>query len=261
MAREKLTIVSLNAWGGRALHPLIRFLQRQAPTTDIFCLQEIFNTTQKAVEKRHPDEHVCGDLYQRICAALPGFYGSFARHEDSPHRMSLAMFIKDTVSRRRGPRDFVVHVPEKPVLTGSAILSSRRLQHARINFGGAGVLVANYHGLWVNGPKTDNPERILQSQRLKKFLDSKTYPHVLVGDFNLLPRTRSVAIIAEHMRDLVAEYKIRSTRTPLYRHYHNKAEPNYADYAFVSKDLKVNSFEVLPDIASDHAPLRLELGW
>ncbi len=261
MAREKLTIISLNAWGGRALHPLMRFLQRHAPTTDVFCLQEVFNTAQKAVERRHPDEYVCGDLFNKISAALPDFYGSFARHEDSPHRMSLAMFIKDTVSRRRGPKDFVVHVPEKQVLTGSAILSSRRLQYATVNFGGAGLLIANYHGLWVNGPKTDNPERILQSQRLRAFLDSKTHPQVLCGDFNLLPRTKSVAIIAEHMRDLVAEYKVRSTRTPLYRHYRNKAEPNYADYVFTTKDVKVNAFEVLPDIASDHAALRVELGW
>ncbi len=260
MANEKLTIVSLNAWGGRALPELLQFLRRHAPTTDVFCLQEIFDTAQAVVDGRHPGESVCGDLFQRISDELYGFYGSFARHGDNPDRASLAMFIRSTVPRRRGITDFTVHVPGRPVDIGSAAPSSRRLQHATLNFGGRGVLVANYHGLWCDGPKTDTPERLTQSRRVRAFLDTQISPHVLCGDFNLLPETESVRIIAEHMRNLVVEAGVPGTRTPLYRHYHDETEPNFADYVFTTPDLRVDRFEVLPDIASDHAALLVEVG-
>ena len=60
-------------------------------------------------------------------------------------------------------------------------------------------------------------------------------------------------MLGDQWRNLVSEFNITSTRTPLY----DKAEP-YADYVFVSSGVEVNVFSVLDAVVSDHAPLYLE---
>ena len=60
-------------------------------------------------------------------------------------------------------------------------------------------------------------------------------------------------IEATGMRNLIKEYNITSTRTSFY-----KKPVRFADFVFVSKDIKVNDFKVLPDEVSDHAPLFLD---
>jgi endonuclease/exonuclease/phosphatase family metal-dependent hydrolase len=76
---------------------------------------------------------------------------------------------------------------------------------------------------------------------------------ILCGDFNLMPDTQSLQIIAEGMNNLIATYKITSTRTNYY-----PKEEKFADYIFTSPDIKVNQFAVLRDEVSDHAPLMID---
>ena len=113
--------------------------------------------------------------------------------------------------------------------------------------------------MWNGGPKTDTPERLEQSRRVREVLEKHAGPSLLCGDFNLLPETESVAILDKGMCNLVRDHRVKSTRTPLYRHYENPDEPNFADYILTSPDLKVKRFQVLPDIVSDHAPLYAEI--
>ena len=56
------------------------------------------------------------------------------------------------------------------------------------------------------------------------------------------------------LRDLVQEFNISSTRTSYYT-----KEPKFADYIFISKNIDLKDFKVLPDEVSDHAPLYLEI--
>ena len=56
------------------------------------------------------------------------------------------------------------------------------------------------------------------------------------------------------MRNLIKEYGITSTRTSFY-----EKENKFADHAFVSSDIEVVDFKVLPDEVSDHAALYLEI--
>ncbi|MEK7201275.1 MAG: endonuclease/exonuclease/phosphatase family protein, partial [Patescibacteria group bacterium] len=60
-------------------------------------------------------------------------------------------------------------------------------------------------------------------------------------------------IEAAGLRNLIKEYHVTSPRTS---HY-TKPE-KFADYAFVSAEVTVEDFKVLPDEVSDHAPLYLE---
>jgi endonuclease/exonuclease/phosphatase family metal-dependent hydrolase len=253
-----MRIITLNTWGGRALHPLMHFFKKRAAETDVFCLQEIFEADQAALDERHPDEHVRGDLFRKISAELPDFEGAFAAFDDNPLRQSLAIFVRRTVPVRT-ITDFVVYTPETPHEQGSRVISSRKLQCLTVDHGGKELLIANFHGLWNGGPKTDTPERLEQSRRVKESLKKHAGPIVLCGDFNLLPETESLAILSQGMRELVTEMKVPKTRTSLYRHYDNPDEPNFADYMLTTPDLEVKRFEVLPDIVSDHSPLLLEI--
>lgn len=257
MAADTLKLITLNCWGGRAAAKLLPFLAEKGKRTDVFCFQEMFDADQRQLDERHPGEGLRGDLFLRVREALPEHTGCFAYFDDEPRRMSLALFVRHGV-RLRTLADFVVYRPTKPQETGSAVIAPRKLQYAVIELNGRDVTVANFHGLWVNGPKTDTPERIDQAKLVRAFLDGVAGPKVLCGDFNLLPGTSSLAIMKAGMRDLVQESGAKGTRTPLYRHYEDPAEPNFADYVLAS-GFDVRDFAVLPDAVSDHAPLFVEL--
>jgi endonuclease/exonuclease/phosphatase family metal-dependent hydrolase len=254
---KTLKLVTLNCWGGRAADKLLPFLAEKGKEIDVFCLQEMFDADQRVLEERHPEMNLAGDIYRRAVEVLPDHVGCLAYFDDNRDRMSLAVFVRRSVAVRT-IADFIVHRPEQPQETGSAVRSSRKLQYLTLDLNGRTVTIANFHGLWVNGPKTDNPERITQANEVRAFLDGVTGPKILCGDFNLLPETESVAIMAKGMRNHVVETGVRSTRTPLYRHYDNPAEPNFADYVLTSPDVDVRQFAVLPDAVSDHAALFLE---
>lgn len=252
-----MRLVSLNTWCGRTLHPLMRFFRKWKNDTDIFCLQEVSNCDQETVDHRHPDEHVCGPLFAKIGRELDGFEGWFATFDDDPDRMSLAMFV------RRGltvvdARDFLIHTPTQPHETGSRIFSPRKLQHVMVQAGDRKVCIANIHGLWNGGPKTDAPERIAQSERIRAFMVKCHEPLVLCGDFNLLPDTESLRMVERGMRNLVREYGVNSTRTVLYREYSDPNVPKFADYVLASPKVGINEFRVLPDLCSDHAALYVD---
>ncbi len=122
---------------------------------------------------------------------------------------------------------------------------------------GKKVLITNLHGLWEQSIKGDTVLKLEQSKRIIKVLQYlKTRFEseiIMVGDFNLLPSTESIRMIELFgLRNLITEYGIVDTRTEYY-----KKELRYADYVFVSSGITVNTFKVLPDVVSDHAPLQL----
>ena len=209
------------------------------------------------MDEHHPDEYVRGDLFRKISNELKDFEGSFAYFDDNPHRQSLAVFVRHNIPVKN-IADFIVYQPNQLQETGSVVFSSRKLQYLTVELAGREFMIANFHGLWNNEPKTDTPERLAQSACVNDFLDKYQGGKVLCGDFNLLPETESMRMLEQKMQNLVRKTNVKSTRTPLYRHFNNPNEPNLADYILVSPDINVRHFEVLSDIVSDHSPLYLE---
>ncbi|MDO8522660.1 MAG: hypothetical protein Q7S12_00015, partial [bacterium] len=249
MTKESLKLITLNTWGGRELEPLMIFFAANKKDTDIFCLQEVRNCDQKIVDDNHPNEKWYGPLFEKISAELEDFTGSFAYFDDDPNRMSLAMFIRRSIPIKI-IEDFIVFSPKEPAETGSRVFSPRKLQYAVLDWNGKELLVANYHGLWDAGPKTDTFDRIAQSNTLKEFLNKSNESKIICGDFNLLPSTQSMKILESGMVNLINKYNVGSTRTTLYRHFENLDEPNFADYILTSPDIKVLNFKVLSDVVS-----------
>ena len=84
----------------------------------------------------------------------------------------------------------------------------------------------------------------------------KNIPTIIVGDFNLFPETKSIGILNKEFKNLIDEYKIKSTR-PTFDDGTDKGN-NVVDYIFVNDKIKVNEFGVINTNISDHLPLILD---
>lgn len=240
-----MRLITLNIWGAQLYKPFIAFIKEQEKTTDIFCFQEVFNGRPSPLPI-FKDAVV--DIYSQLETILSTFQGYFARAED----IGLAIFVRKTIEVEK-EGDIFVYRWRDAMEHNNARTMGRNMQYVQFSYKKKNYAVANLHGLWNGAGKTDTPDRIEQSKKVKTFLDSMKGAKILCGDFNLLPDTKSIEILEKGMRNLVKEHGVTSTRS----HYYTRSD-KYADYILISPEIKVSDFKVLQDIISDHLPLQLE---
>ncbi|MBI3626691.1 endonuclease/exonuclease/phosphatase family protein [Candidatus Uhrbacteria bacterium] len=260
-----MKLISLNTWGGKLFEELIQFIRDQSKDTDIFCFQEIFNTSSAQTffssEDNDLDSRV--NLFHEITSALPNFKGFYAPaysglihglKPDFDISYGLATFIKQKIKIKEAGDVFVFKTRGEAMDPES--VKPRNLQHITVETGNQKCTLLNFHGLWFGGGlgKGDFPERLTQSQNIKKFLDKTKGPKILCGDFNLWPETESLKMLeTDGMTNLNKTHHITCTRSS-----HYKKEIKFADYMLVSPEIKVNSFQVLPEEVSDHLAMVLD---
>src|SRR6266404_2834672 len=167
-----------------------------------------------------------------------------------------AIFMKKSINIEQN--GFVyVYGDERTNISDDFINEPRVLQYADLNIGDKKLLIANAHGKWHPGEKLDTPERLVQSQKILDLLAQFKQPKILCGDFNLMPNTKSIQMFAENLEDLIAKFGIKSTRNKIsWTNYGNVQ--HFADFTFVSKNIKIKSFEVPYMEVSDHLPMVME---
>jgi endonuclease/exonuclease/phosphatase family metal-dependent hydrolase len=262
-----LRIVSLNLWGGLALGPLLDFVQELAPSTDLFCFQEVLDGPELIPLARGFRTTLFRELAERLPdhVGLLDAVGSWDQTTEDGRSVhlpfGLATFARRTLPiERRHTVEIVRHLDNLDAVPGLHPIT-RWLQLTEVRTAGGPLLVGNYHGIARPGTKLDSEERLEQSRALRRVLDAHDGPVALLGDFNLLPETESVRLLAAGLRNLVVECAIPSTRSRLNPDFGTPQEQLHADYAFVTPSLPVASFRV-PDLAiSDHLPLILDLAW
>lgn len=237
--------------------PLVSFIKKNNRETDIFCFQEVYKTIT--------DQKMVGDaranIFEEIVDVLPDHEGHFASSEDNwsesgitdfPLQFGQAIFVRKSLDCRACGNVFVhkYHGAERSEIGFSA---PRAMQHVCIKGDEKEYTICNMHGLHNGSGKDDSGERIKQSENIKKFLDSVTSSKILCGDLNLLPDTKSMAILEKGMQNLIKDNGVISTRSSYYQ-----KEPRFADYMLVSPDIEILDFKVLPDEVSDHLPLLLK---
>lgn len=240
-----MELITLNIWGGHVNDALLEFIKKNNDI-DIFCFQEVYHNATKKLSTEERTHNL--NIYSEIQNLLPHHKGFFRPAVENVY--GIGTFVKDSI-QVLNEGEIIIH--ENPVYPGAGPTHSRNLQWLSCQINKQIYSVLNVHGLWNGKGKTDTPERIAQSQRIRKFMDSIPTPKILCGDLNLKPDTESIKIIEEGMNNLVKLYKITSTRTKLY----TKPE-KFADYIFTSPQIRVNKFEVLKDEVSDHSPLFLD---
>ena len=247
-----MKILTLNAWGGRTGQQLLDFFVHHQEI-DVFLLQEIY---LHATGKTCWDERDLPNLFDDIASVLPGYVGLFA--PSVVHEWGLAAFVKNTLHIHE-TGDIFVHKTMDSLIDGDGSSIGRNLQFIKTqNEAGEPLTILNFHGIWAGHGvgKGDTEDRLQQSKNVISFIKTLSGNVVLGGDFNLSPDTESLNMIAQELgiRNLISEYGITSTRTSLY-----PKPGKFADYMFVSPEMQVKQFAVLPDIVSDHAPLLLEI--
>ncbi len=255
-----MKIITLNIWGGRVMEPLLTFLKTTAQTADIICLQEVF-----ASSERQDGVEVCTDMLEQIIPILQDYrfvYNSnvveklTSKISAKDLRYGNAIFIRKSLKFRGSQNQFIVKYPGDAFDLEAGDDHPRALQVVQLadehdnNFA-----VANYHGYWSNGPKTDDEVRLEQSKRIREVLDGLGEPYILCGDFNLLPTTKSLDILRNGLVDMVQKYDLPTTRSSLYKRIDYAP---FADYIFTSPEVKDAQFRALDDVVSDHLALELE---
>lgn len=154
-----------------------------------------------------------------------------------------------------------------PVFYGNRRIKPRTMQVMVVEHFGTRYVFGHLHGLWIMGnTKGDARERVVQSMNVKRILGEvadkfDTNKIVFGGDLNLDLDTEAMQILEEGgfpLRNLVREYGIANTRTPLYRKYGMEGESMYADYVLASETVTALQFRVHNDVlSSDHALLEV----
>ncbi|MBA3733070.1 endonuclease/exonuclease/phosphatase family protein [Patescibacteria group bacterium] len=242
-----MKLITLNTWGARIKDPFREFIKRNQ-NIDIFCMQELYEKAVDKLGKQYPDSH--HDIFTEIKESLLPEHNAFFR-PCVEGVYGIGMFIhKKYDVLEEGEITIHPNRSEEGIIDGK---HSRILQWLKFEIEDNVCTVVNVHGLWNGNGKTDTPDRINQSKRIKEFMDSITTPKILCGDFNLRPDTESLNIVSEGLNDQVKINEVTSTRTSLY-----KKDEKFADYVFTSPDIIVNKFEVMIDEVSDHSPLLLD---
>lgn len=254
-----MKIMTLNIWGGRRQKILLDFFKNYQSGIDVFCLQEVWS---KPFFEGHnyngqfvSDQPIMVKGMQKISGVMPKSNCYFRPHLKDSYGL-MTIIKKDIKVIKEG--DFFVYKDRHSLPSHEKDNHARNLQFLEIEIDGSRYNIINFHGLWDGNGKVDTQDRILQSKKFINFLKSNYSSDdklIICGDFNLLPDTRSLLAFEEFgLINLIKEYDIKSTRTSLYK----KVE-KFADYIFISKNIKVRNFIVLTDEVSDHAPLFLEI--
>lgn len=254
-----IKLISLNIWGGRRKADLLSFVKRHSRDIDVFCFQEVLDKqVSKAImlEKLKysgSDYLETPHIYKDLSHVLKGFDSWTARSSGTGGE-KLGIFVRNGLISgkvlEKATNPFKVKVFDK-------IFTMRGMtQLASIKKDGKQFNVINIHGLWQGGGKKDTPERLKQSALLVELANKvKRKRLVICGDFNLEPSTDSILMLDKLFRNLIKENKIKSTRSSLYAH---ASKGKFADYTFVTRDVKVKKFRVLKEHVSDHLPMYIE---
>ncbi|MCR4328730.1 MAG: endonuclease/exonuclease/phosphatase family protein [Patescibacteria group bacterium] len=254
-----MKLISLNTWGGKAYAPLMQFIKEHAPTTDIFCFQEILSSPAPQRESHGARTNLYGELAE----VLPNFQKFFTAEQsgydldepvDFPISYGQATFIKNSVHVLSTEEVFVYRDRNSALdvkTFPASILCTRIAQEEKT------YSIMNMHGI-AHPEHHDTPDRLMQSEKILRFLEKEEGIKLLCGDFNLRPETLSLALIEKTLLNLNKKFNIPQTRSILSPYFGKKNFDPTVDYILVSPEVETEQLEV-PDVQiSDHLPLILE---
>ncbi len=280
-----LTCTFSNNWGGRTQGALLGYIANQARNNAVMAFTEVNHTVgmhaHAPINTYGDDGPIMVNQFGLLEFMLSDkFTGDFQAENAGKYTCKNTGLIVPDV--QYGSALFI-SCDVKYVTHGSEYIfgrfssrtedgpNSRVLQYIVCEVGGNRYLIAHFHGIWIRGnTKGDAPERIQQSVRVLGILDRLavlygTAKVVFGGDFNLDINTMALRMLERgssagnlRYRNLIREYNITNTRTPLYRHYSDDPQPTlYADYVLVSEAVQVHRFTADNLDVSDHRPLEV----
>lgn len=258
-----MKLISLNTWGGRVFAPLINFIKQQTDT-DIFCFQEMHDTFSDT--KQYKD--IRANLLAEIKQLLPNFqvfylpvvkgYDSEADLTPFDLTFGSAIFIHSSIKIISHHGYIISEADNSSHLKKDFSNLPTPLQKITFQLNSKEFTVFNFHGTPMPGNKLDTDKRLKETNKAKEIINNQQGAKILAGDFNLLPQTHSIKIFEADMRNLITEFQIKTTRSSLSPYFGTPVFQEFADYTFVSPEVKVTSFNVPNVNISDHLPMILE---
>jgi len=226
-----MKLLSINAWEGQ-VKELKEFILSHALNTDIFFVQEsLTNKGKNFAQEWLPD-------YQLLFAK---------KRIDKNNRFAQSTFIKKDLKIVKSE-----NIGDGDTKIGYTLFTQVKTKDNKV------LNLLNVHGCSRPGHKQDTPIRIKQSKMIINFLKDYPQTKIIAGDFNLDVNIKSVQLFEDNnYRNLIKDYKIPTTRNNFsWKKYKNKQL--FADFTFVSPDLKIKEFTVPQNEVSDHLPMILE---
>lgn len=236
-----MRIIFLNIWHGTIWQDLKQFIQEHSKNTDIFCFLEVDPDVEKKLEKILLD-------YQPI-------YSKGIKTEYLNGVVEgRTVFVKKGIKIKNSQK--IDLYKNTPIDAGGMLF-------VELMFRDKTVFLGEVHGKAKPGTKVDTKERLKQSEIIIESFKNKNGLKIIGGDLNLNPDTQSIYMFEKAgYRNLIKEFDIKSTRNEISWTNLSKdpdfVKQYFADYCFVSKDVKVKSFEVPYNEVSDHLPLILD---
>ena len=265
-----MNIISLNCYAGRVYEPLVHYIKKRQDA-DVLLFQEMMSS-DAGEEINEPGgarrtllqdlQHVLKGHDCYFAPAQVGFDAGEARVGD--FTFGNALFWKKDL-QVIDQKDFFIYGGRNRFVNsdfstlGNNAIASTFVMHEKL------LTIICVHGTSEPAHKLDTPNRIQQSKKILDEISSIESEKVIMGDFNLLPNTKSIHLFEEAgYRNLITAYDIQTTRgshmRTLFPEYEHGAYgfQEFADYTFVSAGIQVDSFQV-PDVPiSDHLPMIMD---
>lgn len=257
-----MKVLSLNTWCGKEFTRLVEFLTEKRDEVDVLCLQEIFDSNEFL--KINPN--IRSNLWTEICKIFPTYQQFFCPvMKDTDNQgtsikgllFGLGVLTKKTIEVET-EGDIFVYSSRFASIHGDPKTIPVNVQYVKLKMGTKSVLICHIKGKWFPGDKLDTPERIKQSEGILNFLKKHQEPKIICGDFNLLPETQSIKMLERSMKNLIKEFNIATTRSKLNTYCGKPGDQKFADYVFVSPEVRILNFAVPKVAVSDHLPMILE---
>lgn len=245
---------------------LYKFLLSQNP--DIICLQEIAASSDPLVNK----DYLSKDYIDKATTELKySFFGPTWFSKDFQQKnfhqkedyfidfggwIESGIYIKTRFKIINAVNIFLKNKFEK--ITDWTIWpknEAKSVQVVDLELDNGKLRILNYHGIWTK-EKIGNKETLKACKKISQLATEVNYPTIITGDFNLFPDTKSIEVFKGRFISLIDKYNIQTTRPKHNELSHLKR--NVVDFIFISKQIKVKSFEVLDADVSDHLPLILD---
>ncbi len=248
-----MRLLSLNTAGGRLYDELIRYIRDVHPRIDILCLQEMYDTTEPEVRN---SGDIRANLFGEISKVLPDFFGFFAPAQDGydgigPVRFSLsyglAIFIRNHITVQRSG-DFFLYGTRNSMVKNDYSTMPRNFQWVQCAVGAREYVIGNVHTHRSHDIASDHENRMEQAYRIQKFLRDAPHEKIVCGDLNLFEDTKSMHVLENGMRNMIAEHHIEEL----------PGVGRFSDDILVSRGIEVRHFEISQRTISDHVPLMLE---
>lgn len=222
-----MKIVSWNIWGAKYLDRVVEFLKKAK--ADVIGLQEVLQeghgNTAAYLAKLLDYDHV---------------YSPALSYQEGNNDITIgnAVLSKDKIVANK-----IHHLSRQ---------QDRIAVEAQIKTGNEFVNIFSTHLFHT----CQKPSRIQEEQAKNLVRITNGRSSVLMGDFNALPESETIKIVSQHLintdKNLLPTWSVYPEGCPICKPEGVKYK---LDYMFISKDLKVKSFEVGTSKASDHLPI------